>query len=603
MKKRFNIALMILLLVSTLFLTVSCGKSDDENNSFTYLISKQEDKTYYDTYSENPIMKYLLAKEWNDSKIDIEFFGLVSGSESDQFNNIIATGQYYDVMDMTYSNYSAEALYNMGIALDLTEYVDEYMPNYKQMMEEYPDLKKATYSLVDGEKRILQIYGLNDAPRPAFEGFCYRRDWIVKYGVDPSTGDKFEITENTDVLKAYADTVKFPSWYDETKKAWVLANVDAKWDGSDPIFISDWEWMLNIFKKAIDTEKIANGYCMSLYYPGFVEAGDLFCAFGGGGPLWYKDGTTAKFGAASDSMKAYLDCMSSWYANGWIDSNFDERTTDMFYSIDTAGVHAGRVGLWQGRVAELANQMEDDTYPATKGIVVTGARQPINDIYGTDECKMQIPYTFYQYTVLDLSIVITDSAKEKNIPALLTMIDYLYTDEGSNLGKKGFTKEQVEETQDEFYLRFGLDEGTYYYDYDENGQRWIRQTQKSADLGTYVVNAAMLNRIVVGLYQSKYYDNGNRGVRRDAQNLWDTYLNTGFYGDLENDKMTEEESIIRSKQRSTISTSMATDIPKFIKGEYNLTTDWQTYLNKMKKFKHQQVTDIYQRVLDLLNDF
>ncbi|MBQ0125419.1 MAG: hypothetical protein KBS59_03740, partial [Clostridiales bacterium] len=591
-------------LLSLAVSATSCADSEDANH-FTYLISKQEDPVYHEAYADNPIMKYMLAKEWNGAKIGIDFFGMVSGSENEQFNNMIATGQYYDIMDMTYSNYSAEALYNMGIALDLTDYVNQYMPNYKQMMEDCPELKKATYSLVDGEKRILQIYGFNDAVRPAFEGFCYRRDWIVKYGVDPSTGAKFEVTSPADanVLKEYSDTVKFPSWYDETKKAWVLANVDPKWNGSDPIFISDWEWMLEIFDKAIKAENITGGYGMSLYYPGFVEAGDLFSAFGGGGPMWYQDNGTAEFGGAGDSMKAYLECMSKWYENGWIDKKFDEHTSDMFYSIDTVSVHSGKVGLWQGRVAELANQMEDAAYPHTKGIVAMGARQPINDIYGTDACKMKIPYTFYQYTRLDMSIVITDSAKDKNIPALLTWIDYLYTDEGSNLGKKGFTKEQVAETNDEFYKRFGLEDGTYYYDYDEEGNRWIRQTQVSADLGTYVVNAAMLNRIVVGLYQSKFYDNGNAGIRLDAQNLWNYYTNTGFYGDLENDKMTEDESLTRSKQRSTISTSMSTDIPKFIKGEYNMTSDWDTYINKMNKFKHKQVTQIYQRVLDMLNDF
>ena len=53
--------------------------------------------------------------------------------------------------------------------------------------------------------------------------------------------------------------------------------------GDEPIYISDWEWMFDIFAKAMDDLGITDGYCYAPYYLGYLETGDLSSGFGGGG--------------------------------------------------------------------------------------------------------------------------------------------------------------------------------------------------------------------------------------------------------------------------------------------------------------------------------
>ena len=76
--------------------------------------------------------------------------------------------------------------------------------------------------------------------------------------------------------------------------------------------------------------------------------------------------------------------MNTWYQNGWLDSEFNERTSDIFYSIDDTSVRQGKVGMWIGVQSQLGGRMDmGEGY--TEGICVFGSAYPINDIYGTEE--------------------------------------------------------------------------------------------------------------------------------------------------------------------------------------------------------------------------
>lgn len=72
----------------------------------------------------------------------------------------------------------------------------------------------------------------------------------------------------------YSDNVNGDSWVDDV----VFPS-----GCTDPMYISDWEWMFEIFDKAMEEQGITDGYCMSMYYPGYIANGDLVTGFGGGG--------------------------------------------------------------------------------------------------------------------------------------------------------------------------------------------------------------------------------------------------------------------------------------------------------------------------------
>lgn len=165
------------------------------------------------------------------------------------------------------------------------------------------------------------LRGFSDGIQPMFQGFCYRRDWIAKYGANPQTGAAFTygFTDEND-FESWEDDVVFPNGTDE------------------PLYISDWEWMFEIFEKAMEEQGISDGYCYSPYYYGYMQTGDLFTGFGGGAPYWYNDNGTCVNGIETDSFRAYLQCLNTWYQKGWLDKSFSEHTSDVFFAVDAPKV-------------------------------------------------------------------------------------------------------------------------------------------------------------------------------------------------------------------------------------------------------------------------
>jgi hypothetical protein len=218
---------------------------------------------------------------------------------------------------------------------------------------------------------------------------------------------------------------------------------------SDPIYVSDWEWMFEIFTRAMEDLCIKDGYCISVYFKGYSEAGGNFdSAFGGGCPLWYRnqDGDAA-FGGDTEAMRTYLQMMNNWYKKGWLDKNFAEHTSDQIYAIDSAKINSGKIGAFVGRRGNAGGQMDNDD-KFTDGIMIFGARPAINDVYGVDAVKNKEPYSLYQYSLLRANICISKKASEEELKTILTMLDYLYTEQGGTLLAFGLTKEEFETTND-----------------------------------------------------------------------------------------------------------------------------------------------------------
>ena len=151
MKKRKNKALLLIMsLVVIIGVITGCGndvgkKQNDEDTvkvSVWQMIG--EDPFYYESYADNPVWQYISENyTFNDKKLDIEFVAPPRGSEFDNLNTLISTGEYHDVIDMSITD--ARGFYNDGIIQDITEYVEEYMPNYMKYVDEYPELKRSIY--------------------------------------------------------------------------------------------------------------------------------------------------------------------------------------------------------------------------------------------------------------------------------------------------------------------------------------------------------------------------------------------------------------------------------------------------------------------------
>lgn len=517
--------------------------------------------------------------------MNIDFWTPPSGGEGDYANNLIATGEYPDVMNIQIANSSAIEMFEDGLTLDITEYVEKYMPNYLAYFDRHPEFADRVTCYVDGEKRYICLYHLDEKTDDAWGGFMYRRDWIVKYGKNPDTGAAF--TEAWDEEGNWVDDVVFPS------------------GNTDPRYISDWEWMLDIFKTALAAQGITDGYAMGLGGSGETCQGDLESGFGGASG-WYIDPKTgsAVFGTTSDSFRAYIECMSTWYANGWINPSFYEHANEMFFMVDSGSVYSGKVGLWYGLMSQLGGAMDysgGDTSNPLNGIVVCAAAEPINDVYGDASVQGTEPFYYYSTGLVGAQLVITKKAENKDLAALFTALDYLYSEEGSYLKTYGFTGDVMEDVKAnypelaDFYANLNCPDGAYMRVEGENGLEFapIEEVQVNSDLEGPLVLVR-----VNGLTAHQKANVYNTFYRHNLDQ-YRIYQNKGQIGDEITAQRSAEESAKFAEIYTNFSTYMQKAVPEFITGERNILDDaqWESFCSDVMKFEPDAYTDILNRIL------
>lgn len=581
LKKVLCLGLAAVTALSAMLLTGCGGGGASSDTSYTMWIYQGADASYYADYADNPVFQYLSSKTWGEEekKIDIEFWVPAAGTATDSYSTMMGSGSYPDILDCSISD-SPIIMYQEGIILDLTEYVKEYMPNYLKYLEAHPELKSYAVSNVDGEDKYLTVMGVAEDYAYTYCGYCYRRDWIVKYGTNPQTGAKFTggYTDENDP-DSWEDDVVFPS------------------GGTDPVYISDWEWMFEIFEKAYADLGIDDTYCISVYYPGFTWTGDLVSSFGGGNFNFYedKDGKV-QYGGSSEHARAYLQCMNTWYENGWLDQSFNERTSDMFYSIDNTAVRQGKVGMWCGMQAELGGRLDSgDEY--TDGIFVAGCALPINDIYGDESCKNVEPDCIMTGRGLNgTSYALTSAIEGKDIPTLLTMMDYLYSEEGAVLATLGLNAEQIAESGTSFYENNGIPDGAYVIN-DEGKYEWV-DAMKS-DSGSLKTAATFEKFPHLSLVSR--VDEGYADTYEHSMELWIQYRNTAqIQGTPITNNMSAEDSNAVGDIMNKCLDYTQTNAVNFIKGEKDIDSekDWGDWCKMLEKYNYKKALDIYQPYAD-----
>jgi hypothetical protein len=588
------------LCVIMLFSVVACGgsgKSTTSNSSVPadrqYSFWFRTGNEQYTDFNENPAVEYLQTLPYgtdengNEKFIKLSFTIPPTGSEVNNFNTLLATGEYLDVMDLSAYTGRAVDLYDQGVAMDITDYVKNYMPHYMAFLDANPQFKATATNVINGEKRFISIYTYADAVPEMWGGFLYRRDWIVKYGTNPVDGSSFigaYTTINADGTPdpdSWEDNVVFPS------------------GGSDPVYISDWEWMLGIFKTAIENLGITDGYPLSLYYPGYIETGDLVCAFGGGNPTWYKNpDNQIVFGGTSDGFRSYLQAMNTWYKNGWIDKAFPEHTSDMFYQIDNAKVYSGKVGLWYGQIAAMGGRLAAAGNPNLDGYVAFVAAQPINDIYGSDAQKNKTPFAMYQNSQEQMAYIVTTAAKDKDLITLFTFLDYMYSPEGAAIRSFGLSKEQYDITHNAFMTKNGFTNGAYTLVVDPDGVTRYRINQDVVNSGLELaVKAARLPGLKLETLRSK--SDYSAGYARSMDRLIQ-YKNTGWLSGSFTGQLSVDDSKTYSKINTNVTEFMTKNVPAFIQGlkDPNSEDDWNAFVNALNKYGPDKVTSIFQALAD-----
>ena len=610
----------------------ACGK---KGSPYEYEAWISAGETAYNDYNDNVAVKYwntLKFKGADDEEHDTKIkFYVGTGDSRTQFNTMISGQNYYDIMDLGMSDYAASELYSNGMLLDLTPYMEECMPNYLAWLNrpENETYAKTAVDYVNGEKKYLQIYSYHDVVEN-WGGLQYRRDWIVKYGTKPGTsmsyvkGTKAEFDAGNadyyyDEHGYLVDNIIFPSYNNESLRNSYNALLETKglrqWDGHDPVFISDWEWMFEIFAKAISALNIgkSDGYVFGIYNPGYIETGDIISGFGGGSAGFYSDNGTVKYGLTSPNFKAYLDCMNSWYNKGWLDKDFDAKKSDVFYQVDVQNTYSGRVGLFYGNGNTIHNKRAISGDNIRDGMYVAGARQPINDIYGSGEEGGQkyvvgtnefLPDTYYaaskEYNSVGLTTKLTKNGKD--VKALLRMIDHLFEkDGGALLCSGGLTKAQYDTV---------AQSGDMYAKTVINGKSLAETgSYVKRDDGTFALidvigvkdderNYSKINRFT-GYFQDVDY--GRLPAEQHLIDEWSFYPSEGRFLSSFEHQLDAKASKKYNDTNVSVRDYAAIEIPKLIKGGNGI--NQSSYDSVMKQVKRYNIAEVITSLQTLYDKF
>lgn len=644
MKKLISAGLIGAMALSTLAFT-GCGDNSADSGDNTvswWIVMTDGNGVYYDNYEDNPGVQWLNQQYWdtengglgteeNGTPLKFTFQAPIAGSEQDNFNTMMSTGEYTDVVDLSYSADTAATLVEEGQLLDITEYVEKYMPNYVAYLDKNPEQKALlTHEDENGDLRYYEIGCIVEENSVPWGGYAYRRDWIVEYAQPTShvwDWDSDYVKENghpavTPLEDAIASG-NMEGWKENTVTEFTSSEGENPDDdytdnvifpsGKDfPYTISDWEWMMEAFKKAIDDKGFSDNtdaYCTSVYYPGFFAMGDVVSSFGGGTGMWSKDADqNVYFGTTTDGFKAYLECLNNWYNNGWLDTRFETRASDMFFAINQTGIAQGQVGLFYGTSGNLGDVIRvtcADPVDQQKAFVMP-CPVPINDKYGSDEEKFVTPDAFYQASRINGRVGITAALEDKSEEtraALFTFLDWMYTREGALTRSIGLSQEQIDsvELDNNLYEEYGIKGGAYTVGTDEETGKTLYtfNYDTSGDLGM----ALKFSRMTVGVDLSGagadidyVLDKGQPMVQELANEMWTLYTNTAGLSDY-NNQFTTEENEIYSEVMQSVNDYISQNTPNLIK---NGLEGWDAYVKGINDLHPEEVTEVYQNVVDRL---
>lgn len=329
------------------------------------------------------------CKMWNymeeitNIHVDGELVPAQSGN--DRFALMVASGDYRDLLDSPGANYTTglQGALDDDVLTDLTDIVDEFMPNYAAIITSNEEYQKGT-RVDDG--RIGMIYGLYNEDYVPSEGPIIRQDWLDALNLDtPVTYDDLH-----EVLTAFKENYGASMWIPYSGSP--LGNY------------------------------LGAGYGIATTYLTFLSGRE---------PFFQVDGTV-KFGPMEDAYYDYLVMLSQWYQEGLIWSDFYSYT-EKFNSPPDSGVLSGQFGVWFSSYANFQVWTEAAEDPAFHVVAFT---DPVMNAGGQNHLRAE------SFLVTNGGVGISTGCE--HVEEAAKLIDYWFSDDGRFLLTYGFEGETFE---------------------------------------------------------------------------------------------------------------------------------------------------------------
>ena len=180
----------------------------EEDISFTYWIPNSSSFEEFSTYDDN------LFYQWMEEQtgVDIIFEHPAVGSETEAFQTMILSGSYPEFVQGIKNRYNggADKAIADGILLRLNEYVDQYMPHYRQVVY---GTEETFIQAVSDAGNLWGVHHIVDVPQGSWIGFGVREDWLDKMGMTTANCETIDgLEEVLTGMKDYTYQNKGPLW-------------------------------------------------------------------------------------------------------------------------------------------------------------------------------------------------------------------------------------------------------------------------------------------------------------------------------------------------------------------------------------------------------
>lgn len=116
--------------------------------------------------------------------VNLEYVSVSDIGSYEQFNLMIASGDWCDLTNLSYYTGGLAKAYEDNLCYDLTDYLDEYMPDFKAALEDLKELSENGYKSTRTDSgEILAAYTIYDEYVQE-QGLVYRSDWAEEAGLE-----------------------------------------------------------------------------------------------------------------------------------------------------------------------------------------------------------------------------------------------------------------------------------------------------------------------------------------------------------------------------------------------------------------------------------
>ena len=316
--------------------------------------------------------------------VKTEFVLVNAEMAAEQFNLMIATGDYCDLMHDVDTNYvgGLDTAYEDEVIIAIDDLIDEWMPNFKAAL--YSEDQFLIDTVSDLGNRY-QISILKHDPGFPDYGLLIRQDWLDRLGMErPETYDEYYA-----VLTAFKNEI----------------------GASAPMMLSN-----------------CGSYQGNFFASGFGINGSLV---NNSKPLYQVDGVV-KYGPMEEGYRKYLETMAKWYQEGLIYQDFFTYVDSNTMPPDDLVV-GDQMGVFGANITDISERY-NSVIGENSTLMLVGAYDPVEvkgeiTHFGTDRG----PSAAGGYCI--------SSACEK--PELVARwADFVYSEEGqilSNYGVEGMT--------------------------------------------------------------------------------------------------------------------------------------------------------------------